>query len=66
MCLYVECKTFCIANKKKYSESKNELKGFKRPKQIFPIKYYRIDIKTLCIPLKNNFFNQKKKLLRAK
>ena len=23
LCLYVECKTFCIANKKKYSESKN-------------------------------------------
>ena len=32
---------------------------FKRPKKIFAIKYYIIEIKT-CILLKNNYFKQKK------
>ena len=36
------------------------IKGFKSPKTFFAIKYYIIEIKTLCFALKNNYFKQKK------
>ena len=67
-CLYVECKLFALQTKKKAkkAKAKNSFKGFKRPKNIFAIKYYIIEIKTLCIPLKNNYFKQNKKYFESK
>ena len=35
LCLYVECKTFCIANKKNIPKAKICFKGFKRPTKKF-------------------------------
>ena len=51
----LSAKLFALQTKKNILKTKISFKGFKRPEKNFAIKYYIIEIKTLCIPLKNNF-----------
>ena len=57
----LSAKPFALQTKKNILKAKMSFKVFKKPKTNFAIKYYMIEIKSLCIPLKNNNFKKKKK-----